>query len=355
MKNLLKLVLFIGIIVLTGFQVQSAEIEYSQRELNENLIKYAKEGDLNEVKFFLKKGATFPKDFLDIANKSYKKGSDILMGVAFEYGLAYKLNVVARNFKSSKVETAQVRFINTDIPYKDGMFISPGVYDIEISNKKYLTIYKTIRLYKESYFKGKRGGTKKNLRRSLLSQQLRPTKNSNFDVTMINTFNTKDEAIELIEQYEKNYTNKSSKLSPITHALMKGNLDIAGMIIKNNGKLNLTIPKGIVCNYPFQEKSSPIHFACGLSDGVPQIHLLKLLIDNGANVNYPLEPSKDFKIWTPLHACIASHNYRGSKILINRGANINTKDGAGRTPLRLALQSKNKPIISLLKKHGAHR
>ena len=76
-----KSVYSLFLLLFVAVQVQAAEIRYSQRELNENLIKYAKEGDLDEVKFFLGKGANVSfETLIKIAmNNNNKQLADFLV------------------------------------------------------------------------------------------------------------------------------------------------------------------------------------------------------------------------------------------------------------------------------------
>ncbi|MGB5013267.1 MAG: ankyrin repeat domain-containing protein, partial [Pyrinomonadaceae bacterium] len=57
--------------------------------------------------------------------------------------------------------------------------------------------------------------------------------------------------------------------------------------------------------------------------------------------------------WTLLHNAVSYSNKEAVELLIAKGADINAKNKDGKTPLQLAIDSKNKEIAELLKKHGA--
>lgn len=62
--------------------------------------------------------------------------------------------------------------------------------------------------------------------------------------------------------------------------------------------------------------------------------LAQILINNGADIN-----TKDKSGNTPLHYCIYYKNYKLMKLLVNNGADVNVHDNNGRTPLHLAIAS----------------
>lgn len=81
------------------------------------------------------------------------------------------------------------------------------------------------------------------------------------------------------------------------------------------------------------------------------IHIIRLLLDNGANVN---QAGADNAV--PLH--FAANTPEGEsleilKLLINSGVNVNVKDGYGNTPLFVANFAGNDEAIKLLIQAGA--
>jgi CASK-interacting protein len=78
------------------------------------------------------------------------------------------------------------------------------------------------------------------------------------------------------------------------------------------------------------------------------IEILKLLIDNGANVNL-----KDNKGLRPLHYAAWQGRSEPVFILLRRGANVNEQSINGDTPLHLACQYGHNDIVQLLLFHQA--
>lgn len=73
------------------------------------------------------------------------------------------------------------------------------------------------------------------------------------------------------------------------------------------------------------------------------------MIDNKVDVN-----AMDFnKNWTPLHYAAHLGSLECSKLLINNGASVNSKDCFGQTPLFLAIEQQQKECIQLLIDNGA--
>ncbi|HEY4785549.1 MAG TPA: ankyrin repeat domain-containing protein [Bacteroidales bacterium] len=84
--------------------------------------------------------------------------------------------------------------------------------------------------------------------------------------------------------------------------------------------------------------NTPLNLAC-LNGFSRESVIAKLLIEKGANVN-----TKNNMGWTPLHgACVIAGSYGSdfdlAKLLIARGADINPQDKYGRTPLYCAASS----------------
>ncbi len=75
-----------------------------------------------------------------------------------------------------------------------------------------------------------------------------------------------------------------------------------------------------------------------------------LLIKHGADVN-----SRDKEGATPLHSSIFTGNIEIVKLLLNHGAKINARDNKGLTPLTLASKrgERAKRVVEILKLRGA--
>jgi ankyrin repeat protein len=93
----------------------------------------------------------------------------------------------------------------------------------------------------------------------------------------------------------------------------------------------------------------PLNYA--LSNG--EYEIAKLLIEKGANVNSTQSDGS-----TPLHLAIYSIKYEIIELLVQKGADLNSKDEYGSTPLDIALQGQiieenevveEKELVELLK------
>ncbi|MCF8083596.1 MAG: ankyrin repeat domain-containing protein [Deltaproteobacteria bacterium] len=57
---------------------------------------------------------------------------------------------------------------------------------------------------------------------------------------------------------------------------------------------------------------------------------------------------------TPLHVIARRNDLKGTKILVNAGADVNAIDDMGETPLHVALSQKTKEIVKALLEAGAN-
>jgi len=93
-----------------------------------------------------------------------------------------------------------------------------------------------------------------------------------------------------------------------------------------------------------KEGLKPIHKAATFS-----LACTKLLLEKGASVS-----SKDYNDNTPLHSAAAADNAEVLTLLLDKGADINAKNKNGDTPLHEALKNKkNKSVIKILVERGA--
>ena len=82
---------------------------------------------------------------------------------------------------------------------------------------------------------------------------------------------------------------------------------------------------------------------------IGNIEAVKLLLDNGADVNAFCGPGEE----TPLHPVSASGEIEILELLISKGANINLRDKNGETPLHYAASCQQNLIIEQLIQKGA--
>ena len=90
--------------------------------------------------------------------------------------------------------------------------------------------------------------------------------------------------------------------------------------------------------------ASVLHYA--VMRGNPEI--LQLLLERGADVN-----SRTRNGTTPLHTAVLYNRYEVAEKLLDKGADINAPSASGATPLALASAAKNRVIAELLRSRGA--
>jgi Ankyrin repeats (3 copies) len=91
--------------------------------------------------------------------------------------------------------------------------------------------------------------------------------------------------------------------------------------------------------------ASPLHYAV-MKGALPMIGML---VQRGADVN-----SRTRSGTAPLHTAVLYNHYEAAEYLIAKGADVNLKSTSGVTPLELAVTAKYKHLEKLLRDHGAH-
>ena len=82
---------------------------------------------------------------------------------------------------------------------------------------------------------------------------------------------------------------------------------------------------------------------------------VRLLLDHGADPNAQAYSGGQFSLTTPLHRAIEFGKIETARLLLERGASVEVKDWAGRTPLDVASGEQREEIIKFLSEHRAKR
>lgn len=91
--------------------------------------------------------------------------------------------------------------------------------------------------------------------------------------------------------------------------------------------------------------NTPLHWAASSKQGVPAIGLL---LDRGAEVN-----SRNVRGQTPLHLAALTGNADAAAELLSRSAEVDARDCRGRTPLYGAAMCGQPAVVEVLLQHGA--
>lgn len=111
--------------------------------------------------------------------------------------------------------------------------------------------------------------------------------------------------------------DRFKKTIPIENAILNGDIDQVRRNFKAGVDPNQAIPG---------DSAYPLHYAAN-----SRADIIQLLIDQGADVNV-----RDGKGKTPLHCAAVTANLECMRTLLENGADANLMDGDGNTPLMLA-------------------
>ena len=103
------------------------------------------------------------------------------------------------------------------------------------------------------------------------------------------------------------------------------------------------------------------------SEEATLLRQIKQQIEEGANIDgitdysFPVDPELDeiydgvdeLMAETPLTLAIIARNVEAIKLLLKMGADVNTSNGEGATPLELAIEQTDLGLVDLLISHGA--
>jgi ankyrin repeat protein/ribosomal protein L40E len=128
--------------------------------------------------------------------------------------------------------------------------------------------------------------------------------------------------------------------TPLHIAAGHGRFDIVKILVENGANVNVKDLMGF----------TPLHSAI-LGN---HLAIVKFLIENGADVNAKVENCLTKWNWcTSLHLAAFAGDPNIIRFLIDRGADLNAKDGAGLTPLHIAARYGHPSVVELLIHHGA--
>ncbi len=136
--------------------------------------------------------------------------------------------------------------------------------------------------------------------------------------------------------------------TPLHTAIWEGKEEMAGLLVRKGANVNIRMLQAV--------DWSPIEATARFG----QINILGMLLDHGADIN-----SRAFNGATPLHLAIKHKKFDVTEMLVNRGADVNLKTNDGITPLHLLsnmlrderanlwIGSKEKDVLRLLITNGA--
>ena len=172
----------------------------------------------------------------------------------------------------------------------------------------------------------------------------------------------RDQVTALLNSEPALLTSQDEKgLGAYMAARYSGRNDIAAMLLEKGAVLDIFAASmagakervlALISAHPEQVNGyshdgwTPLHLACFF--GQPEI--AEALIASGADVQ---ARSKNPMHNTPLHAAVAGRNRQAARLLLEHGANVNTRQEGGFTALHSAAQSGDVEMLRLLVDHGA--
>jgi len=138
--------------------------------------------------------------------------------------------------------------------------------------------------------------------------------------------------VELLISTGATITRDDGGGSHLFEAVEGGHRDIAVLLISKGARVSEKAR--------FLDRT-PLHHAWYVSTA-------ELLIEEGADVN-----AKDGAGQRPLHRMALGNRKDVAELLIARGAEVNAKDNEGKNPLALAKEKGHEEIVALLRAHGA--
>jgi cytohesin len=172
----------------------------------------------------------------------------------------------------------------------------------------------------------------------------------NNDPEMVKILVTKDADVNLT--MERNY-------SLLHFAVWSGNLDTVRLLVDHGAKLDAKDQNGWTAlrHAAARGNRDLVEFCAGKGIDLPTLHLaacmgdlarVKTLVEQGANVD-----TKDELGWTPLYWATCLHRIEVVKLLIANGASVRVEVNDGGTPLLQAIQGGDRELAVLLLSKGA--
>ena len=124
-------------------------------------------------------------------------------------------------------------------------------------------------------------------------------------------------------------------ISPLHIAAYYDHSEMAGLLVKYGGNVHARRDKW---------SWTPLHVAVQRE----AVATVEVLIESGADIN-----SRDMDGWTPLHVAAEQGHFETVKLLLEHGASINARDDAGNAPLHLAVENGYIETAVLLVDNGA--
>jgi ankyrin repeat protein len=130
-----------------------------------------------------------------------------------------------------------------------------------------------------------------------------------------------------------NASDDRSKITPLQYAAIKGNSELAMLLLENKANPNIS----------GHEDWTALHLAAQYGSH----KVATLLITNKANVN-----ARNDNRATPLHIAATHGRFAVVTLLLDHNASVDVKNKRGYTALRNAQEAKHERICQLLEKHA---
>lgn len=134
---------------------------------------------------------------------------------------------------------------------------------------------------------------------------------------------------------DKSFSGEGGGETALHYAAANGHVGTAKLLLKAKADVNKVS----------RFSGSPLAVAVGKQ----QLEMVELLLENGAEPDLAGKETG----WTPLHVAAFEGFFESAKLLVTRGANVNTRDSGGQTPFMDAAHSSNVETAFFLIERGA--